>query len=86
MIKHIKVIKKMLKEGLKMDRYLLRDSNDMDFIKSIDNERILTTRDLKEAMIFDDIVKPKALRQYIEIENPNYDLEIVEIEFKVVEE
>ena len=36
-------------------------------------------------MIFDDMVKPKALRQYIEIENPSYDLEIVEIEFKVVE-
>ena len=69
-----------------MERYLLRDSQDMDFIKSIDNEKILTTRDLKEAMIFDDIVKPKALRQYIEIENPNYDLEIVEIEFKTVEE
>lgn len=69
-----------------MERYLLRDSNDMDFIKSIDNEKILTTRDLKEAMIFDDLAKPKALRQYIEIENPNYDLEIVEIEFKVVEE
>lgn len=68
-----------------MDRYLLRDSQDMDFIKSIDNEKILTTRDLKEAMIFDDKVKPKALKQYIEIENPNYDLEIVEIEFKVVE-
>lgn len=69
-----------------MDRFLLRDSQDMDFIKSIDNEKILTTRDLKEAMIFDDVVKPKALRQYIEIENPNYDLEIVEIEFKVIEE
>ena len=69
-----------------MERYLLRDSQDMDFIKSIDNEKILTTRDLKEAMIFDDIVKPKALRQYIEIENPNYDLEIVEVEFKTVEE
>ena len=69
-----------------MERYLLRDSQDKDFITSIDNEKILTTRDLKEAMIFDDIVKPKALRQYIEIENPNYDLEIVEIEFKIVEE
>ena len=69
-----------------MERYLLRDSNDMDFIKSIDNEKILTTRDLKEAMIFDCTAKAKALRQYIEIENPNYDLEIVEIEFKVVEE
>ena len=54
-----------------MERYLLRDSNDMDFIKLIDNEKILTTRNLKEAMIFDDVAKPKALRQYIEIENPN---------------
>ena len=32
-----------------MDRFLLRDSQDMDFIKSIDNTSILTTRDLKEA-------------------------------------
>lgn len=64
--------------------YLLRDSNDMDFIKSIDNERILTTRDLKEAIIFDDTAKPKALKQYIELENPNYELEVVEIEFKVI--
>ena len=69
-----------------MERYLLRDSRDMDFIKSIDNEKILTTRDLKEAIIFDCTEKAKALKQYIEIENPNYDLEIVEIEFKVVEE
>ena len=69
-----------------MERFLLRDSEDMDFIKSIDNEKILTTRDLKEAMIFDDVVKPNALRQYIELENSSYDLEIVEIEFKVVEE
>lgn len=69
-----------------MERYLLRDSDDMDFIKSIDNKSILTTRDLKEAMIFDDLAKPKALKQYIEIESPSYDLEIVEIEFKVVEE
>lgn len=68
-----------------MERYLLRDSNYMDFIKSIENEKILTTTYLKEAMIFDDIVKPKALRQYIEIENPNYDLEIVKIEFIPVE-
>ena len=68
-----------------MERYLLRDSNDLDFIKSIDNERILTTRDIKEAMIFDDKAKPKALRQYIEIENPNYDLKIVEINFNEVE-
>ncbi len=69
-----------------MERYLLRDSNDMDFIKSIDNEKILTTRDLKEAIIFDCTAKAKALKQYIEIENPNYDLEIVEIEFKEVKE
>lgn len=69
-----------------MERYLLRDSQDMDFIKSIDNEKILTTRTIQEAMIFDCTAKAKALRQYIEIENPNYDLEIVEIEFKVVEE
>lgn len=69
-----------------MERYLLRDVNDLDFIKLIDNEKILTTRDLKEAMIFDDTAKPKALRQYIEMENPNYDLEIVEIEFKEIEE
>ena len=69
-----------------MERYLLRDSDDMDFIKSIDNKSILTTRDIKEAMIFDDTAKPRALKQYIEMENPNYDLEIVEIEFKVVGE
>lgn len=69
-----------------MERYLLRDKSDLDFIKLIDNEKILTTRDLKEAMIFDDKAKPKALRQYIEMENPNYDLEIVEIEFKEVKE
>jgi len=69
-----------------MERYLLRDSNDMDFIKSIDNEKILTTRIIQEAMIFDCTAKAKALRQYIEIENPNYNLEIVEIEFKVVGE
>ena len=69
-----------------MERYLLRDANDLDFIKLIDNEKILTTRDLKEAIIFDDTAKPKALRQYIEMENPNYDLEIVEIEFKEVKE
>ena len=68
-----------------MERYLLRDSNDMDFIKSIDNTSILTTRDLKEAMIFDDIEKAKALKNYIEMENDNYDLEIVEIEFKEVQ-
>ena len=67
-----------------MDRYLLRDSQDMDFIKSIDNTSILTTRDLKEAMIFDDVEKAKALMKYIEIENEHYDLEIVEIEFKIV--
>ncbi len=64
--------------------YLLRDSDEYDFIKSIDNKSILTTRDLKEAMIFDDTAKPKALKQYIELENPNYELEIVEIEFKVI--
>ena len=69
-----------------MDRFLLRDSQDMDFIKLIDNTSILTTRDLKEAMIFDDLEKAKALRKYIEIENEHYDLEIVEIEFKIVEE
>lgn len=69
-----------------MDRFLLRDSQAMDFIKSIDNFNILTTRTIQEAMIFDDTAKAKALRQYIEIENPNYDLEIVEIEFKVIPE
>ncbi len=67
-----------------MDRFLLRDSQDMDFIKLIDNTSILTTRDLKEAMIFDDVEKAKALMKYIEIENEHYDLEIVEIEFKIV--
>ncbi len=64
--------------------YLLRDSDEYDFIKSIDNKSILTTRDLKEAIIFDDTEKPKALKQYIELENPNYELEVVEIEFKVI--
>lgn len=64
--------------------YLLRDSDEYDFIKSIDNKSILTTRDLKEAIIFDDTAKPKALKQYIELENPNYELEVVEIEFKVI--
>lgn len=64
--------------------YLLRDSDEYDFIKSIDNKSILTTRDLKEAMIFDDTAKAKALKQYIELENPNYELEVVEIEFKVI--
>lgn len=68
-----------------MEMYLLRDSNDMDFIKLIDNNSILTTRDLKEAMIFDDTAKPKALKQYIEMESPSYDLEIVKIEFKEVQ-
>lgn len=68
-----------------MERYLLRDSDDMDFIKSIDNTSILTTRDLKEAIIFDDIEKAKALKIYLELENEHYDLEIVEIEFKEVQ-
>lgn len=68
-----------------MDRYLLRDSQDMDFIKSIDNISILTTRDLKEAMIFDSIDKAKKLREYIESENQDYELEVVEIEFKEVD-
>ena len=68
-----------------MDRYLLRDSQDMDFIKSIDNISILTTRDLKEVMIFDSIDKAKKLREYIESENQDYELEVVEIEFKEVD-
>jgi hypothetical protein len=67
-----------------MNRYLLRDSQDLDFIKSIDNISILTTRDLKEAMIFDNIEKAKVLKKYIELENEHYNLEIVEIEFKEV--
>lgn len=66
--------------------YLLRDEDDYDFIKSIDNKSILTTRDLKEAIMFDAIEKAKALKNYIELENECYDLEIVEIEFNVVEE
>ena len=66
--------------------FLLRNENDYDFIKSIDNISILTTTDLKEAMIFDDIEKAKVLKNYIEMENENYDLEIVEIEFKIAKE
>lgn len=66
--------------------YLLRDEDDYDFIKSIDNKSILTTRDLKEAIMFDDIEKAKALKNYIELENEHYSLEVVEIEFNVVEE
>lgn len=64
--------------------YLLRDSENSDFIKSIDNISILTTKDLKEAMIFDNLEKANALREYIELENSYYDLEIVEIQFKEV--
>ena len=66
--------------------YLLRDEDDYDFIKLIDNKNILTTRDLKEAIMFDDLEKVKALKNYIELEKEYYDLEIVEIEFNVVEE
>ena len=66
--------------------YLLRDEDDYDFIKSIDNKSILTTRDLKEAIMFDDIEKAKVLKNYIELENEHYSLEVVEIEFNVVEE
>lgn len=65
--------------------YLLRDEDDYDFIKLIDNKNILTTRDLKEAIMFDDLEKAKALKNYIELEKKYYDLEIVEIEFVEIE-
>lgn len=66
--------------------YLLRDENDYDFISLIDSTRILTTRELREAMIFDDIEKAKKLKDYIELENEHYDLEIVTIKFEEVKE
>lgn len=66
--------------------YLLRDENDFDFIKSIDNTSILTTNDLKDAIIFDNAVKAKILKDYIELENSCYELEIVEIDFKSINE
>lgn len=66
--------------------YLLRDENKFDFIKSIDNTSILTTEDLKDAIIFDDVAKAKILKDYIELENSCYELEIVEIDFKSINE
>lgn len=66
--------------------YLLRDENDYDFISLIDSTRILTTRELREAIIFDDIEKAKKLKDYIELENEHYDLEIVTIQFEKVKE
>ena len=65
--------------------YLLRDENELDFVKLIDNMRIAITRDLKEAIIFDTVEKAKALNEYIELEQGERYFGIVEIDFKEVE-
>lgn len=64
-----------------MDRYVIRDTYDMKFLESIDENGINTSIELKKALIFEDLEKAKHLLEFIDDE----DFIIQEIEFKDVE-
>lgn len=65
-----------------MDRYVIRDKSNCEFLKSIDNKGIETTLKLTDAIIFEDLKQAINLLEFIEDD----DYVVEEIEFKVVKE
>lgn len=69
-----------------MERYLLRNNEDYEYIASINNAKIETTKDLEKVMIFDKLEKAKALKTYINLETDYDTIDILEIELKEVKD
>lgn len=65
--------------------YLLRDADDYDFLKSIDNIEIKHTENLNSAITCSSLEEAKALKQYIKLVQGDDYFDIVEVEFKEVE-
>ena len=65
--------------------FILRDE-DFNFIECISGNTIETTTDLQKAIIFESIEEAKALKNYINISHSYLELDIVEIQFKEVED
>ena len=68
-----------------MDRYVIRDGDNYEFVKSISNKGVETTKDLTDAMILYNLKSVEILFEYLTFE-VNEDYMIEEIEFKTVKE
>lgn len=68
-----------------MDRYVIRDEDNYEFVKSITNKGVETTKELTEAMILYNLKSAEILFEYLTFEI-NEDYIIEEIEFKTVKE
>ena len=65
--------------------FVLRNE-DYEFIGLISGSTIETTKELKDAILFEKLEAAKTLKSYINIENPYLELDIIEIQFKEVED
>ena len=68
-----------------MERYVIRDGDNYEFVKSISNKGVETTKDLTDAMILYNLKSVEILFEYLTFE-VNEDYMIEEIEFKTVKE
>lgn len=68
-----------------MERYVIRDTDDYEFIKAITNKGVETTKELSEAMILYNLKSAEKLFDFLTFEI-NEDYIIEEIEFKTVKE
>ncbi len=65
-----------------MDRYVIRDTNNCEFLEMISNAGVKTTDELTDAIIFEDLEQAIKLLEFINDD----DFIIAEIEFKFVKE
>ena len=68
-----------------MDRYVIRDADSYEFLKTISNKGVETTKELSEAMILYNLKSAEKIFDFITFEI-NEDYIIEEIEFKTVKE
>lgn len=68
-----------------MDRYVIRDTDNAEFVSAISHKGVETSLDIQKALIIDSLDKAKLLLEYIDFHNVE-DYVIEEIEFKTVKE